>query len=188
MNRKQKKTKDVVSDKVTTILSRSSLDALKAAFDVNKIDDLFRDVMRDRYERTEPYVEMLQTRFHERQPKDVPGERGKVRVRLSAEDRERCIIAILASRGAVRNLGVHIYVALMLGVSPQEIADAIFLAGVYSGVPAVADGLDTQIQVLTWLQKLVTEKEVFDSVAGPLKATKPDGRVVLALLSLKLQL
>jgi alkylhydroperoxidase/carboxymuconolactone decarboxylase family protein YurZ len=97
---------------------------------------------------------VLDSLFHE----DAPSDRRTNRPRISAQDRERCIIAILASRGNVRNLAVHIYVALMLNVTPEEIADIIFLAGVYSGVPAVADGLDTQIKTLQALENVANAR------------------------------
>ena len=44
-------------------------------------------------------------------------------------------IAILASLGISDELRLHVHVAVLLGVSPQEIADTCLHMGVYAGVP-----------------------------------------------------
>ena len=51
------------------------------------------------------------------------------------KDRERCLIAILASRDAGLNLALHIYVGLMEGLSPMDMADIIFLGDLHGGRP-----------------------------------------------------
>ena len=73
----------------------------------------------------------------------------------SRSDRERCLIAILTSRGPNFNLGVHIYMGLMHGVSAEEIANIIFLAGIYSGIDHLTDGFRVQRKTLEALGKLV---------------------------------
>jgi alkylhydroperoxidase/carboxymuconolactone decarboxylase family protein YurZ len=174
---------------VSDSLSPESLAQLKRAFDVRELEDLYETVMGGRYERTLPYVQMVRTRFHDNQPPDSETTRD----RISEEDRERCIIAILASRGAVRNLALHIYAALMLGIKAEEIADVIFLAGVYSGVPAVANGLDTQIKVLKKLEQLATDRDYRMKFAEESPGRQPElpglgVTTVFKMLSFELQL
>jgi len=73
---------------------------------------------------------------------------------MSAKDRERCLIAVLASRDAGLNLALHIYVGLMAGLSPQQIADVIFLCGVYTGVDRISDGLHVEMTTLEVLKRI----------------------------------
>jgi alkylhydroperoxidase/carboxymuconolactone decarboxylase family protein YurZ len=161
---------------VTSILSPRNRELLKKHFKAAEMEALFSDTMAARYEPTRPYIEALRSVFHSKQPRD----KYTVRRRLSDADRERCIIGILASRGEVKNLGIHIYVALMLRITPSEIADIIFLAGVYSGVPAVSDGLDTMIKVLHLLQAVAEDPA---TATGDAKLTKPDMKAVFTVLS-----
>jgi alkylhydroperoxidase/carboxymuconolactone decarboxylase family protein YurZ len=60
---------------------------------------------------------------------------------MAAKDRERCIVALLAYTGPPLSLAVHVYWALMEGVSPEEVCAAVSLAGCYGGLPKAAQGL-----------------------------------------------
>jgi alkylhydroperoxidase/carboxymuconolactone decarboxylase family protein YurZ len=61
---------------------------------------------------------------------------------LDDDDRERILVALLAHQGAEGNLALHIYLALMEGVTPGEIAEILFLAGIYTaGVNRLTQGL-----------------------------------------------
>ncbi len=73
---------------------------------------------------------------------------------MKPQDRERCLIAVLAARDAGFNLSLHIYIGLMEGLTPQEIADVIFLGGVYTGVDRISDGLGALVKTLTTLKNL----------------------------------
>jgi alkylhydroperoxidase/carboxymuconolactone decarboxylase family protein YurZ len=167
--------------KVISILTPRSRERLKRYFKAEEMEALFANTMADRYEATRPYIEALRSVFHHNQPRD----KYTVRYRLSDADRERVILGILASRGEVKNLGIHIYVALMLRITPSEIADIIFLAGVYSGVPAVSDGLDTMIKVLQLLEDVA--KDPAKATGDPL-LTEPNMTAVFIVLSKNLQL
>ena len=69
-------------------------------------------------------------------------------------DRERCLIAVLASRDAGLNLAIHIYLGLMALLSPGEVADIIFLGGIYSGVDRISDGLAAEMKTLMVLAQV----------------------------------
>ena len=75
---------------------------------------------------------------------------------MQPKDRERCLIAVLASRDAGLNLAIHIYLGLMEDLSPGEIADVIFLGGIYSGVDRISDGLAAEVKTLTVLAQVAT--------------------------------
>jgi alkylhydroperoxidase/carboxymuconolactone decarboxylase family protein YurZ len=73
---------------------------------------------------------------------------------MKPRDRERCLIAVLAARDAGLNLALHIYIGLMEGLTPQEIADVIFLGGVYTGVDRISDGLGALVKTLATLKNV----------------------------------
>jgi alkylhydroperoxidase/carboxymuconolactone decarboxylase family protein YurZ len=73
---------------------------------------------------------------------------------LTAPDRERCIVALLAAREARHFLAIHVYVALMEGVAPEEIADVVFLSAVYTGVPALTRGIAVVERTLGLLETI----------------------------------
>jgi alkylhydroperoxidase/carboxymuconolactone decarboxylase family protein YurZ len=154
-------------DKVSTILSPDSLSKLRNAYDREELENLFVQTLGERYRRTVEYVEQVHHLFHWKNPSD----KRTTRSRLSEEDRERCTIALLAAKGEVQNLGVHVYMGLMVGISPEEIADVIFLAGIYSGVPAVTDGLQVEIDVLETLEKLVNPPKTEEPATNGAKKT-----------------
>jgi len=73
---------------------------------------------------------------------------------MKPQDRERSLIAVLAARDAGFNLALHIYIGLMEGLTPQQIADIIFLGGVYTGVDRISDGLGALVKTLAALKSL----------------------------------
>jgi len=88
-----------------------------------------------------------------------------LRSRLSVQDRERCLVAVLACHEAALPLAIHIYIALMEGVLPQEIAHILLLAGIYGGVDRLTNGLKTEMAVLTLLKDTVTAGGPFNPTA-----------------------
>jgi alkylhydroperoxidase/carboxymuconolactone decarboxylase family protein YurZ len=80
---------------------------------------------------------------------------------LDETDRERCLIALLASRGRTFELAVHIYLGLMAGVSEAEIRHVLFLAGVYAG----SDSFNASLRVLN--RTLATLTRIAGHPSGP---------------------
>jgi alkylhydroperoxidase/carboxymuconolactone decarboxylase family protein YurZ len=78
------------------------------------------------------YLSSIEKAFYQVRP--LPG-------RVTNDDRERVVLALLASQGAGRNLAIHVYLALMEGVSAIEIIDILFLSGIYSGVNLLSQSL-----------------------------------------------
>jgi len=104
-------------------------------------DDTMSDVLRQRfdasYPATDAWLDALTAVF----TTGLPGETQQNRAKLSAMDRERCLMTLLCSRGEKGTLGIHMYMALCLGVTEDEIKHILFLTGLYSGVPNFARGL-----------------------------------------------
>ena len=94
-------------------------------------------------DRTAKYIDAIRKAFYEG-------------TAMQPKDRERCLIAVLASRDAGLNLAIHIYLGLMEGLSPGEIADIIFLGGIYTGVDRISDGLAAEMRTLTVLAQVTT--------------------------------
>ncbi len=105
--------------------------------------------------------------------------------KLTPANRERCLIALLAARGADFTLAVHIYLALMEGsldpdgttakdrILPSEIANIIFLSGVYTGADNLTRGLMTLTRTLGLLANLATPgtpENVAKEIIGAFKA------------------
>jgi alkylhydroperoxidase/carboxymuconolactone decarboxylase family protein YurZ len=80
---------------------------------------------------------------------------------ISERDRERCIIAILASKGQHGvPLAVHFYWGLAAGLEPQEIADTLLVVAVYAGFDAYTTGLGLLARTLVSLKRLATTDAV----------------------------
>ncbi len=84
-------------------------------------------------DRTATYIDAIRSAFYDG-------------TEIRPKDRERSLIAILSSRDAGLDLAIHVYLGLMRGLSPGEIADIIFLGGIYTGVDRMSDGLAAEME------------------------------------------
>jgi alkylhydroperoxidase/carboxymuconolactone decarboxylase family protein YurZ len=62
--------------------------------------------------------------------------------RLTAKDRERVLIPLLASRSDDFALAVHVYLGWLEGLDEEEIGELLFLGGVYTGISHMTRGLE----------------------------------------------
>ncbi|MBX3027145.1 carboxymuconolactone decarboxylase family protein [bacterium] len=106
------------------------------------------------YPTSRPLLEAIQALFYGRLPPDDDQPRDQ----LSERDRERCIIALLAAREINSNIALHMYIALMLGVSPAEIAHILLLAGIYTGIPSFTDGIEMEVRLLRFLAERLAQQ------------------------------
>jgi alkylhydroperoxidase/carboxymuconolactone decarboxylase family protein YurZ len=97
------------------------------------------------------------------------------RTALTQSDRERCLIALLVSQGETLTLALHIYLALMLEVSPAEIGHIIFLTGVYSGASRYADALLVAGDTLQLLENLAPSTPTPADVVKQIQTRFPVG-------------
>jgi len=73
---------------------------------------------------------------------------------VAPRDRERCLIALLAQKGAQFSLGVHVYWGLMEGLSPDEICHTIGLAACYGGIASLGQSFPVLETVLGMLAQI----------------------------------
>src|SRR5262249_51884342 len=141
-------------DLVKKFLAEGKLDQLRKRFASDKgksqTAKILASILPDLYSVSGEYVaSIVKTYFADR-----PATRQLLDSRLAENDRERCIIALLAGQGAQYPLSLHIYLAMMLGVTPHEVAHILLLAGVYTGVNRFADGIFVHIRTLAALSRL----------------------------------
>jgi len=70
---------------------------------------------------------------------------------LTAANRERCLVALLASRTRTLELAIHIYMAIANRVAPDELRQILLVVAAYTGIDTAANGfrmLETALQVL----------------------------------------
>jgi len=104
-----------------------------------------------RYQRARGFVDAIEEAFYENLPSDLVARDRKA---LSLQDRERIIIALLTSREERLLLAIHLYIALMEGVAPEELAHIIFLSGIYTGVSGFTQGIGVLETTLGLLEEL----------------------------------
>ncbi len=152
-----------VPPSIENILSSERLAALRGAYNTpegsGEMNAILRGTLPDLYARSKPYIDAILEIFYGQLPDDMHTDRPA----LSAPDRERCIIALLAVQHGGFVLAIHIYLALMLGLSATEIAHILLLAGVYGGVSTFAEGITVAVQTLTKLEAMTVThpKEVY---------------------------
>jgi alkylhydroperoxidase/carboxymuconolactone decarboxylase family protein YurZ len=122
---------------IATALSSDQLETLKKAYSSADMTKMLSSGMPALDEATQEYVTSIRDSFY-----------GGSGTTMTTLDRERCLIAVLASRDGGFNLALHIYIALMEGLTPEQIADVIFLSGIYTGVDRISDGLATELYTL----------------------------------------
>lgn len=99
---------------------------------------------------------------------------GKPANALAPANRERCLVALLASRSRRLELAIHVYLALANGVTPDELAHIVVAAGIYTGVDTVSAGFDVLQTTFDTLQPLARAKTADAKTAiGALVAAFP---------------
>jgi alkylhydroperoxidase/carboxymuconolactone decarboxylase family protein YurZ len=156
---------------INEMISQARIDALRASYESPAgraaMEASFRDVLPTLYDKSGPYVDVIFDLFYGALPPDTKTNRSQ----LSEQDRERVIIALLAEEKGELTLSLHIYIGLMVGLSPEEMANILLLAGVYVGVNRFASGMLVAATTL----KILAEVPQLDpkSVTDALKARFP---------------
>lgn len=113
---------------LTTALSDDDLSALRAAYDARVLFAAATGTLARYHAAGAPYTAAIGAAQYEGGP-------------LSARDRERCLVALLAAQKERMTLAVHLYWGLMEGLTPAELAHTLLLTGIYNGTPAYTNGL-----------------------------------------------
>ena len=130
---------------LVNILQPAALQTLRDAYDDDTMTNALSMALPLQYPAAQEYIDALRHAFY--------GSPGPAPL-LRADSRERCLIGILASRGANRNLAIHIYAGLMQGIPVEEIGHILLLTGAYTGVDNLAHGLGilkTALEILAQL-------------------------------------
>jgi alkylhydroperoxidase/carboxymuconolactone decarboxylase family protein YurZ len=153
-------------DAVSGTLAPADLDKLRKAYKRDDMTKILVETLPKAYVLSTEYVEAIGDLLYSKMLPEE-GDPG-LRSALSVQDRERCLVAVLASREAGLALAIHIYIALMEDVSPQEIAHILLLVGVYGGIDHLTGGLKTELQLLGVLKKQITDGKPLDvnTIAG----------------------
>ncbi len=160
-------------DAMETVLPAPKLAKLRAAYKRGQITVLLKATLPRLYAHSKGYVDAIAAAFYDDLPED--GCAPENRQTLTIQDRERCLIALLASRRQDFDLAVHVYVGLMEGITPGEIANIMLLAGMYTGIDSFARGIYTAIGAAKVLAALVDAGGAIDApaVGDKLRATFP---------------
>jgi len=145
---------------VRDILSDRQLTTLRGQFDAQQMNALLAAGLSADYPPCVPYLDAIGELFYGGPHANMTD------ATLSAQNRERCLVAILATRDAGLNLALHIYLALVANVSPDEIAHILLLVGTYAGINTFADAMRTEADTLRILGHVAdagsaTPKDVF---------------------------
>jgi alkylhydroperoxidase/carboxymuconolactone decarboxylase family protein YurZ len=84
---------------------------------------------------------------------------------LKPIDRERCLIALIATSGPPISLAMHVYWGLMEGLGVEEILHILALTGCYGGLPRTMFGIETMHRTLRALAAVDLEEHT-DSPAA----------------------
>ncbi len=131
------------------ILTGEQLMKVRSDFDAQQMNALMSAPLSTLHPPSLPYLQTIGDLFYGGPTATMTGST------LPPEIRERCLVAVLATRGAGLNLALHIYLALVAHVSPEEIAHILLLVGTYSGIDNFADAIQTEKKALQTLRGLV---------------------------------
>jgi len=152
---------------IDDVLGSQDLLRFRDAYDPVQMASVLGTFFAEAHPASLPYVAAIGSVFYA-----APDGEPAPRERLAAVDRERCLVALLAARGSTVGLAIHIYLALMQGVSAGEVADILFLTGVYTGIDNFAEALKVEIAVLEQMRLLVARGETTPgAVVATLEAT-----------------
>jgi alkylhydroperoxidase/carboxymuconolactone decarboxylase family protein YurZ len=135
-----------------TLLSDDDLAALRAAFDRDAISRAASDPFAVLYPPLDNWVKETSATFFERSE-------------MAPRDRERCILVMLTINGAMpMSFAIHLYWALMEGLSIDDLCQTITLVAAYGGVPRVAFGMTILQGTLNLLRGCVAAGKTQSSV------------------------
>jgi alkylhydroperoxidase/carboxymuconolactone decarboxylase family protein YurZ len=154
---------------LTKILSTSDLKAIKSKYDPIAMGNVLSFTLTHQYQAITPYMTAMGGALYpEMQTGATPSP-------LPAENRERCLVALLAGRSRRLQLAVHIYLALANGVEPPELVHILLATGVYTGFDTVPSSFEVMQTTLDALKDVVAKKTPDPAtVLGALAGALPD--------------
>jgi alkylhydroperoxidase/carboxymuconolactone decarboxylase family protein YurZ len=138
---------------VAEILSDRETSLIVLHYDAEEMGKLLREALPPLYPPGAPYVVAIEGALYPEFASTCTSGP------LAADDRERCLVALLAMRGERLELAIHIYLAIANGVSPAEVAHILLLTAVYAGIPAFPKSLEVEVQTLLTLKRMIDSGE-----------------------------
>jgi alkylhydroperoxidase/carboxymuconolactone decarboxylase family protein YurZ len=125
----------------TTQLTAAQLATLKGGYSRTVMDTVATTIVSGAYPPSQGLTAFAGARFYNDNPPT-----------LDPANRERCLLALFCGgRRPTFAIAVHIYWALMEGVSVDEIAEIILLSTLYGGIDVLTDGNRTLTVTLQML-------------------------------------
>lgn len=136
------------SPDLSAALSPEALTALRAAYAAPFMLEASRRAVALPHPASAPYVEAVIKGFYDAS-------------RMPPRDRERVLVALLASQSNAPSLllAVHLYWGLMEGLTVADLADTLGLSGVYTGLAHYTAGLKALRVTLDVLADLTSKPD-----------------------------
>lgn len=132
---------------LTAILTAPQLQTIVNQYDPVALGTLLSKGLIKQYSPISPYLAAIGKELYPEFKAKPPGP-------LPAANRERCLVALLASRSRRLELAIHIYMALVNGVGPAELAHIVLATGIYTGVDTVGAAFNVTQGTLEKLRDL----------------------------------
>ena len=137
--------------KVEDLIGADAIERLRDAYDDAEVARLLEVLTPSSYPGAEKIFSSIVNTYYRGLDLDPDDED------LTPADRQRCVVALQAGRGEELPLSIHLYIGLMEGISPSQLAHIILLAGVYNGVPVAFKGIDVLKRTLASLAALAAD-------------------------------
>jgi len=137
-----------------TILKKPELEMIAKQYNPITMGQLLRVGLIARHKPIEPYLDGIGATLY---PEFDPSGKSTP---LPSANRERCLVALLASRSRSLELAIHLYLALVNGVAAAELAHILVATGVYTGVDTIGHAFAVTQTTLETLQKLAKAGKV----------------------------
>lgn len=129
-------------ENLANVLSAAELEKLRVGYDKRVFLEANQHAFSDAYPPLGPWTSAVAALLYGDDP-------------LSPQQRELCLITLLAFRAPGLALATHVYWGLMEGLTVQQVCHAVSLAGCYGGFPTLADALVVIQRTLAVFRALV---------------------------------
>ncbi len=140
---------------IKTLLGEDELQKLRGHFDEEVLRDMAREIGK-KLPDSRWFVEGILEQFYSPEAYASPEDYER-----AAFQRESQLITLFMvfSHGQGLFLGIHFYWGLMMGLSPEDLAQNVMLVGAYGGIQLLHTGLTTLEHTLQLLKRLARSEE-----------------------------
>lgn len=137
------------------LISNAAIQALKVAHKqasqggTDYLEGASRDILEQMYAPIAHFVDAMENMIYDSQSEAY----------IEPAVREKCIITLLAAEAHLFPIAVHVYWALVLGVTPTDIYNHIVLTAMYKGIDNFTMAMGATNKTLGILQKAFEDGE-----------------------------